>query len=51
MKNQNDKFNFFSIRFPRIKTLIKREEEKSKRAETKMGQMLTAKEPEGDTKH
>jgi len=31
----------------RIKTLIKREEEKSKRAETKMGQMLSAKEPEG----
>ena len=31
----------------RIKTLIKHEEEKSKRAETKMGQMLTGKEPEG----
>ena len=27
--------------------MIKREEEKSKRAETKMGQMLSAKEPEG----
>ena len=42
---QLTKFNFLT--FSRIKTLIKREEEKSKRAETKMGQMLTAKEPEG----
>jgi RED-like protein C-terminal region len=35
------------IGIDRIKALIKREEEKSKQAETKAGQMLSTKEPEG----